>query len=84
MYLPVPGFGPMSSVFLGKCVTRWAAVAVMRRVYGLLLVQSSISFTIQSPQTIYASKFISMFDMNTIFPEFKCADSVAYTGLRVC
>ena len=27
MYLPVSGFEPMSSVFLGECVTRWSTVA---------------------------------------------------------
>ena len=27
MYLPVPGFEPMSSEFLDKCATRWATVA---------------------------------------------------------
>ena len=27
MFLPVPGFEPMSSVFLGECVTHSATVA---------------------------------------------------------
>ena len=26
MYVPVPGFEPTSSVFLGECVTHWAIV----------------------------------------------------------
>ena len=39
MYLPVPGFEPMCSIFLGKCVTHQATV-------GLNLRQIEVSYEI--------------------------------------